>query len=766
MTRVGHVGAATPLLDGRAKAGGSLPYLVDLDVPGLVHGAVVRCPHPHAQVRRIDASKALSMPGVLAVITPDDAPPRDIAGEAFYDTRISQRPVLFTEPTWSGAPVAAVVATTAAVARRAAAAVAVTYTPLHAVIDLPTAIADEIHAFTGRSNHALPFGPVHLDLGDTDEAFANAAHVFEDTFTTATVQAAALEPYGALVIPEADGGLTVIKGTPAPFLLREQIATWLGVDESLVRVQCPNVGGGFGSRMDDLEYIAALLARRVDRPVRVVLGRGEGFVAGRVRHGARLHIRSALDSAGRLVGRELTAWYDVGGHLDLGPYVILRALRPLALYRTPNIRFRGHLLYSNRPVSGATRGFGNPQATFAVESHNDRICRALGVDLDHFRRKHLLRAGDINVSLGRVDTTTGRFMTGKGTVSSCEISACLDAVAEALPTLAEAPAGHLRGVGTACGMHTTGKGRKEVSTAAITLHANGTVTLKSGAPDQGGTGVATTLAMIAADALDVALESITVELGDTRDGLHDSGAHASGRTYVAGEAVVRACAELNARRESGEPLPITVTYRHKPSSNAPPFAACGAAVSIDPQTGVTRVLGLVVAVDIGRVLNPMHARGQVLGAAVQGIGFALYERLDFDADGRLFTRGLRDYGVCRAADVPDIDVRFVPSHEPTHPLGVKGVGEIGLMAVAPAIANAVANATGCRIRGLPMTPESIWSALNGYSHPPEAACFRATTRSADQKVPSPVGSFPLDRGAVCQDKTPAPLLDAPSAKTR
>lgn len=707
------LGQPTPLRDAATKAAGALRFVTDLRPAGLCHGAVVRCPHAHARVLSIDATAALALPGVLAVVTSKDAPPREIPGEAFYDTRISQRPVLFVEPRWSGAPVAAVVAETAELATRAAALVHVSYAPLDAVLSLDDALAGRVQAFDGRSNAALPFGPVRLDRGDVDAAFAAAAHILGDVYQTATVQAAALEPYAVVVQPAPDGGLTVYKGTPAPFLLREQIAIWLDVPEAKIRVVCPPVGGGFGSRMDDLEYIGAVLAMRCGRPVRLVLGRGEGFVAGRVRHGARLAVRSALDNNGRLLGRELTAWYDVGGHLDLGPYVVLRALRPLALYRTDNLRFRGNLLYTNRPVSGATRGFGNPQATFAIESHNARICASLGLDLRAFRDRHLLRQGDVNVSLGRVDTQTGAFLCGDGRVSSCAVRECIDAVDKALRDEVPMRTGALlRGIGTAAGMHTTGKGRKEVSTAAVTWTPQGRIEVQSGAPDQGGTGVATTLAMIAADALDVPLDRIDVRLADTRDELHDSGAHASGRTYVAGEAVLRAARAVKVRHDHREPLPITERYLHKPTSNAPPFCCCGAVVEVDAHTGEVALTRLVVAVDIGRVLNPMQARGQVIGAAVQGVGFALFERLDFDADGRLATRGLRDYGVPRAADVPDVEVHFVGGDEPTHPLGVKGVGEIGLMAVAPAIANAIADATGCWPHALPMTPESVWQGLS------------------------------------------------------
>ena len=715
-------GCPVPMLDAADKASGRARYLTDLNLPGLCHGAVVRSPHAHARVVAIDAAAALALPGVLAVVTAADAPPRPVPGEAFYDRLLSGRPVFFDEPTWCGAPVAAVVAESPDQARRAAQAVAVRYAVLPAALDLHAAMApDAPQVRCGFSNFALPFGPLRLQEGDVDAAFATAAHVFDDTFTTATVQAAALEPYACLVEPHADGGLTVWKGTPAPFDLQQQLAAWLGVPLDRVRVRCPLVGGGFGSRMDDLEYVAAVLARRCQRPVRVELDRSEGFLAGRVRHGARLRVRSALTGDGTLIGRELEAWYDVGGHLDLGAYVILRALRPLALYRGGlaagcAVRFAGHLLLSNRPVSGATRGFGNPQATFAVEAHTARICRDLGLDPVRFRLDHALKSGDRNLSVGVADTSTGQFRPVGGKIGSCRLEACLQVVQKALAEpMPLASTGMLLGRGLACAMHTSGKGRKEVSTARVELGLHGRAEVATGAPDQGGTGLATTLAVIAATALGLPVTAIDVRLGDTADGLEDSGAHASGRTFVTGEAVLRAAQAVAASRDAGAPLPIAATVRHQPSGNAPPFAACGAWVEVDAGTGHVRVVRLLVAVDIGHVLNPLQARGQVQGAAVQGLGFALSERLDFDPEGHLATRGLLDYGLPRAADCPDVEVVFVPGDEPDHPLGVKGVGEIGLMAVAPAVANAVADAIGVWVCSLPLTPERVWRALQDRS---------------------------------------------------
>jgi len=713
------IGYEHPLMDALDKASGRTRYMTDLRLEGMVHGAILRSKHAHARIRKLDTSRAEALPGVLAILTPDDAPPRPVPGEPFYGVRIMSRPLFFKEPCWVGAPLCAVVAESPSIARQALELIEVDAEVLPHVLQIEEAMApDAAEVQLGRNNFALPFGPVHFEKGDVNQSFEDADYLIEGVYHTSTVQAAAMEPYACIVEPTHEG-LTIYKGTPAPFELRKQMADWLGLDEKAVRVSCPPVGGGFGSRMDDLEFVAALLARKINRPVRMELQRSEGFLAGRVRHGAMLKVRSALDENYQLIGREIEAYYDTGGHMDLGPYIILRAIRPLALYPAPNLRFKGCLLYTNRPVSGATRGFGNPQASFAVEHHTDQLCSALGLDPIAFRKKHMIESGDPNISVGVVDLKSGLFETKGATISSCALDECVALVEQALEDPGEAAPGMIRGAGMACAMHTTGKGRKEISTVRLRLDEN-SAEIWAGAPDQGGTGVGTTLAMIAAEILGLKSDSIKVNLGDTAGELLDSGAHASGRTYVTGTALHKAAMELKERRDAGEAYPLETTLSHKPESNAPPFAACGAVVDIDPGTGVCTVVRIIMAVDAGSIINPLQAKGQINGAVVQGIGFALSERLDFEADGQLATRGMLDYGVLRSVDVPPIEVHFVGEAEPTHPLGAKGIGEIGLMPVAPAIANAIVHATGVSPSKLPITPEDLWYALHKDSLDAEA----------------------------------------------
>lgn len=672
-----------------------------------LHGAVLRCPHGHAELVGLDDNAARAAPGVVAVLDcrHSVAP---IPGEIFYDKPFSARPLWQPVCRHAGAAVALVLAQ----ARRQSAEALRLLRPQWRVLPANT----DLGAAAAEGRELLPFGPIRWQRGDVDAAFADAERQVEHWFATSTVQAGALEPYVCAVEPRQGGGVVVHKGVPAPFELRRQLAHWMGLAEAQVEIRCPPTGGGFGSRMDDLEYLAALGCLHSGRGVRLQLDRGDGWLAGRVRHGARMRVRSALGSGNRLIARDLEVWYDCGAYADLGPFVVLRALRPLVLYGGPNVRFAGHLLATNKPIAGATRGFGNPQATFAVEAHNDMLCRQFGIDRVQFRRANAVRSGDHNFSVGAVNTDSGEFGAKPAKVGSCELQACIDWAQargeHVLARLPSPPSGWRRGTGMACAMHTSGKGRAELSTAEVTWRADGAVLVRSGAVDQGGTGV---LAMIRETAR-LALQrsdsaGIEVVLDSTSSELADSGSHASGRTYVAGAAVHDACLRARERVSAGEKLPVTERIAHQPASNAPPFAAVQCVADVDMQTGEVRVRWLGVGVDAGRILDPDAARGQVLGAAVQGLGFALSERLDFAADGRLASWSVADYGTPRAFEVPDIDVHFADSREPSHPLGCKGVGEIGLMAVAPAVVNAIADAIGRPVLQLPASPEVVWRAL-------------------------------------------------------
>lgn len=708
------VGRPTPFLGTAERVAGTLAYTTDMALPGQAHGALVTSPHHHARVLAVDVQDALKIPGVLAVVTSAEAPRRPVAPMpvVIAGQRIAERVLLGDEVCFLGEPVAAVAAETPDLAEEAAAAVRVTYEPLPGVYDIDSSLAagaPEVRL--GRPNLVgAPGAPVSYERGDFDAALASAPHVIRGRYSTSTVQAGALEPYSCIVAPDDDGGVTVYKGTPAAFEVRQTLSEYLGLEQSQVRVVTTPTGGSFGSRTEELEFITALLALRCGRPVHTVLRRRQGRPAGRVRHGAIFEMVSGVETDGRLIARGMRALYDCGGYPDLGRYVVLRAMRPLALYKADAHRFEGLLVRTNKPVAAATRGFGNPQASFGVECHNDEICQALALDPVEFRRRNAVQEGDLNWSVGKA-TAAGVFVPREWNVSSCGLGDCLTEVEKRLDAWRAEKRPGRRGWGIAAMMHTTGKGRNDWSTARVTLHADGRIDLASGASDQGGTGLPTTLAMVTAEVLGAELSRVSVVTGDTRLGLEDSGAHASSRAYVAGEAARLAAEAVADARDQGASLPIEREARATPDSNAPPFAACGAEVEVDEETGVVRVVRIVSANDVGRALNPLACIGQVQGAVAQGIGFALSERWPMFGGEPVREARILDEKMPRTSDVPDIEVVLIESHEPTGPFGAKGVGEAGIIAVAPAIANAVSDAVGVRIRDLPLHAERVWRAL-------------------------------------------------------
>jgi putative selenate reductase molybdopterin-binding subunit len=714
----GVIGSGRPLIETRERVEGTLRYTSDLVFEGGLHAALVVSPYHHAKIRSIDARAAERSPGVVAVLTGADVPRRPVAPMPVVvaGEHVAERILLGDEVCFLGEAVAAVAAETRDQAEEAADRIRIDWDVLDGVFSPDDALRpDAPEVRTGHPNLVgAPGMPVVYERGDVDDAFARAEHVFEGRYSTSTVAAGALEPYGCTVVPDDDGGITVHKGTPAAFEVRQTLSAFLGLPTELVRVVTPPTGGSFGSRTEELEFLCALLALEAGRPVSLTMRRHEGRPAGRVRHGAVFELRSAVSADGRLLGRTMRAIYDCGGYPDLGRYVVLRAMRPLVLYGAEAIRFEGLLVRTNKPVAAATRGFGNPQATFAVESHNGEIARALGLDPIDFRLRNGVRSGDVNWSVGKA-SAAGVFQPRGWTISSCGLQDCLRLVGERLQRwrddAPELPPHLRRGVGVASMMHTTGKGRNDHSTARVTLREHGAATIESGASDQGGTGLTTTLAMVVAEVLGLTVEAVEVRSGDTRFGLPDSGAHASSRTYVAGSAARLAAESVRAARDAGEALPITREERFAPDSNAPPFAACGAEVEVDLQTGQVRVLRMVSANDVGRALNPHACVGQVQGAVAQGVGFALAERWPMIEGVPWEMARLVDERMPRAPDVPPLEVLLVEPGEQTGPFGAKGVGEAGIIAVAPAIANAVADAIGVQVRDLPMEPERVWRAL-------------------------------------------------------
>lgn len=749
------MGAPVPQLQSDAKVSGSQVYTGDLVLPGMLHARVLRSPHAHAEVVRIDTTKAREVPGVVDVITFEDVPehrynpafrnPND-AETLFRDERVLNEKARF-----EGDRIAAVAAESERAARAAVALIEVEWRLLEPQLEPLAALAAgaaEIHA--DSRNHAAK--PIELAYGDPSAAWERAEVKLEDTFRIGGQQHANLEPKTSIATWSGDR-VTLYTTTQVPFHVRTVMSQALGIPEADARIVALDQGGGQGERSDPADdFVTVVLARRTGRPVRLTNSREEQFTSTRVRHAAVIESRLGADAEGNLLVRDTEATIATGGYASMGYRVILSlGVRSAALYRVPDIGYRGSVAYTNTPVSGGMRGFGSPQAAFPIESQLDQLAEQLGIDPIEIRIRNLSRAGD-----RYLDLDPSWEIQSNEAIQGLRVLRERTGWDEKRRSLREPQAdGLLRGIGVAVGSHisTVMPYYRDHGDAVVQLHENGSVMLTIGVPDTG-TGSTTVFAQIAAEEIGLDARRVIVNTGDTDLAPYDQGAHSSRTTYVAGGAVRKAAAALKEqilreaglrlevdpgdlqladgriavtgnparslgldelthwlRYESDHPHRLVASGSMLPTSVAPPYAVAVAEVAVDPRTGIVRVEALTEAIDCGRAVNPMFVEGQLHGAMHMGIGAALCEQLLFDEAGRLQTRTFADYQLLRAADMPRIETIILDSEEPTGPFGAKGLGEASVVPIAPAIANAFAHATGARPYEMPLTPERVLDLL-------------------------------------------------------
>jgi xanthine dehydrogenase molybdenum-binding subunit len=649
-----------------------------------------------------------------------------------------------------------VAAETAAIAEEALALIDVEYEELPAVFDPLEAVAADaprIHDELPTNHTPLRYQFSH---GDVDGAFAHAAAVVEGTYRLNFVTTACLGTMVAIADWDAEGRLTMWSTTQVPFLYQRDLAEALGIGGDRVRVMQPPVGGNFGRGLDlcPIDVIAALLARRARRPVKVEFERLEEFVASPTREPCTIRLRTAADATGRLLGRDCHVVIDNGAYVSWGsttPYVMLSTVA--GLYRCPSVRFDTTIAYTNNPYSGSMRGYGNLESTFAVESQMDDLADRLGLDRLEIRRRNVSRPGDVNPQ-GFV-------------ITSCAMGECLDAVAEDIARDAPpARPGWRRGIGYA-GMFHVGGGariyRSDGCGAIVKLDDFGRVSLVTGATEIG-QGSETVLAMIVAETLGVPLDRVEVVNSDTTVKPWDVGAHASRTTFIAGNAARLAAEKLRAQLlemaaeqlderadrlaiRDGWVMVVAEPQRRLPYDRVaraghyqaggrtlvaeafydPPtamldkdlhgnvsatygFAAQAVLLDVEEATGRIDVRRVASAHDVGRALNPLAAEGQIHGGIHMGLGYALSERLVVES-GQVLTATFMDYAVLKASDMPALAVRLVESVETEGPFGAKGLGESGVIPISAAVANAVKDATGVRFTELPITPARVFEAL-------------------------------------------------------
>ncbi|MEM7332074.1 MAG: molybdopterin cofactor-binding domain-containing protein [Chloroflexota bacterium] len=769
------VGKSETKVDGIKLAKGNPAFVDDIEMRGMLYAKLLTSPHAHARILNIDDSDALALPGVRAVAhyknvervlyasggqSYPNPPPYD---QVSFDNKVRH----------VGDRVAAVAADTLEIAEKALELIKVEYEVLPAVFDETEAIkegAPVIHDEPDVTDiHDAQHNICHhieAHVGDVEAGFAAADHVFEHTYHVHQVQQCPIEPHIAISYWDADERLVIRTSTQVPFHVRRMVAPLLGLPVRRIRVIKPRIGGGFGAKQEMLiEDIVGHLTIKTGRPVRLELTRAEEFMSSRTRHPQTIKFKTGVSSDGKLVSQQMVTIANTGAYGTHGLTVqTVSGLRGLSTYNCPNKQFDCKVAYTNIPIPGAYRGYGAPQALFALEVHMDEIAHTLGLDKIEFRRINWVNVGDgldIAPHLGEGEKET---VIDIPIILSSGLNECVELGQQAIdwerrldPAWRTVPGKpHLRrGLGMAVCMHGTAIPGLDMGGASIKINDDGSFNVLVGATDLG-TGSDTVLSQMAAEVLGVPLEDIIIYSSDTDMTPFDTGAYASSTTYISGTAVKKAAEgvreqikervglmlELDdwsgvtlANRRAWAPDGRSVTLEalalhslhedqqrqimHTASyvsfESPPPFAGQFCEVLVDIKTGQVTVEKMVMAVDAGVVINPLTASGQVEGGMVQALGYAHCEEYAYDENGRMINSEFGPYKIYRAHEMPEIETILVQTMEPSGPFGAKAIAEIPKDGVAPALSNAIFDATGVRIREIPFTPERVWQALQSAS---------------------------------------------------
>ncbi len=759
------IGKTFRRLDYETKVTGRAQYLADMSVPGMLHGKILRSPYPHARITRIDASKAEKVPGVMAVLTRDDIL-HDEGIEPFYGPVFKDQTIVATEKVRHvGDPVAAVAALTLDAAEAALKLIEVDYEELPAVLNIEDALKpgamlvhDSVKLPASGFADLADLKPIdgtnlcthfRLNRGDIDKGFAEADHVFEDTFTLPATQHSFLETHACIASVEPGGRITVWATTQNPFVVRTQLANIFKVPVAKVRVIVPYLGGGYGGKVyPKVEPITVALSQKAGRPVRLILSREEVFYT-ITKHAAVIRMKTGVKNDGTLIARECEIHLDTGAYAEIGPRVAKKSGYTAAgPYKIPNLKIDSYSVYTNKPPAGAFRGFGVSQSAWAVESQMDIIAAALKMDPVELRKRNGYNEGD-------------KFVTEE-TLRAIGLKQCIDEVAKSIGWETrdrdrEKNRSNLRrGKGLACMIKATIT--PSISCAVVKLNEDASLSIYSGTVEMG-QGSETVLAQIAGKELGIPMPTIQVLGVDTDVVPYDLTTSSSRSTFHMGKAVQLAAQDIVRQLKQ-----IVVTEYNIPedkisiadgkirlpeaqldysevmfkrfgmqggtlvgegqvktsvknefgekSTSAFWFLAAGAAeVEVDVDTGKFKLIKYASAVDVGKALNPLGCRQQLAGAAITGMGQAMFEEIAYDG-GQLINPNLVDYVLPSLGDMPAlIDSIAVEVPDRNGPFGAKGIGESALIPVAPAIANAIYDAVGVRIKDLPIKAEKIFLAL-------------------------------------------------------
>jgi CO/xanthine dehydrogenase Mo-binding subunit len=758
-----YVGARIPRVDAQDKVTGHAVYGFDVDLPGMLHGATLRSPLPHARIIEIETSEAMKAPGVRAVVAGRDFP-------FTFGTAIKDQPFLAIDRVrYVGEPVVAVAAETEVAATDALQKIRVRYEELPAVFDPREAIKEGsplVHPNLGQYPHSghpiVPRTNVPVlrtyRLGDVEKGFAEADEIFEDEFSAHAVSHAAIEPHVAVAqYQPTTNHYTIWSSTDRPYVLTRELADALGIPTNHIRYIVPYVGGAFGGKNTLIaEAIAVALARFTKgRPVKVIFSREEELIATQIRVGAFMKLKTGVKKDGTLSARKADIVWDCGAYVSNSNGVAMRgAYTIFGPYRIPNIELVSRLVYTNKEVSGSYRGYGTTQVTWACESQMDMMAHQLGIDPLELRLKNAYVEGDRYIN--------GQVLHGVG------LKETIDKASEEIGWEKMEPrssAVKRRGKGMAVILKGTLTPTHSCCFIKVNQDAKATVICTT--PETGG-GQRTVLSQIAADAIGVPLDSVSVTTPDTsitpfNDAVGSSRTtfHMGNAVFIAGQQVRRKILDLagktlrtdphrlslfegkiheegvgeritlNAllKQAFGQAMDLLGEASYNPAESpllaADPglkdwdgrmssifwmFATHAAEVEVDTETGVVKIIKVVAAHDVGHAINPVTCEQQIEGSVIMGLSNTLFEEFKME-NGRILNDRLSDYKLATFLDMPQIVPILVEAQHKEGPFGAKGVGEPAAGATAPAIANAIFDAVGIRIKDLPITAEKVWAAL-------------------------------------------------------
>lgn len=749
-----YVNKPVPKTDAMSLVTGKPVYTDDLAPSDCLIVKILRSPHANAWVEEIKTDAAKKIEGIACVLTYEDVSHKrfTLAGQTAPEISPWDRYIIDKHVRFVGDPVAIVAGETEEAVDKALKRIKVKYRVEEAVLDIHTAKDNPILVHpeddwympipAGGDNKRNLCSSNVEEVGDVDAMLEKCAYTVDQVYHTKANQQTMMETFRTYCYMDHFQRLTVVSSTQIPFHIRRIVGNALNIPSSKVRVIKPRIGGGFGAKQSSVsEVFPALVTWVTGRPSKIVFSRKESMIASSPRHEMEVHIRMGADESGIVKAIDLYTLSNTGAYGEHGPTTVgLSGHKSIALYRhTEAYRFAYDVVYTNMQAAGAYRGYGATQGIFAVESAADELAHKMGMDPVKFRELNMPMEGEALPGYPDVPVN-----------GSCTMDKCLARAKEMIGWDEKYPFrdmgnGKVRGVGIAMAMQGSSIAGIDVGGADIKLNEDGSYTLALGCSDMG-TGCDTILAQMAADCLDTDMKNIVVFSVDTDISPYDSGSYASSTTYATGNAVIQACGELRkrihafgaqmlgvsaedsdfdgekVRTEDGKEVTLQqiagkatcgvcselqVVKEYSSPISPPPFMVGAAEVEVDKETGQIDVIDYVGVIDCGTPINPNLARVQAEGGIGQGIGMVLYEDVQYTDKGKIRNNSFMQYKIPNRMDIPKVRIEFESSYEKTGPFGAKSIGELVIDTPCPAIANAVYNATGVRVRELPITPEKV-----------------------------------------------------------